>query len=276
MLQLNQKNVNQSKSCFTIQKNMRFQKTNLLICTCLLLSFCSVYAQKKKSIVPTAIDFRSDIQIDGDLSEWGDSLRNYYEKQDLQYEIANDEKQIYVAMRVKDGSWQTQALHQGFSFLVNKEGKKKEGASIIFPIPDRESLRSLASKDKDEKPADIREGILKAVRAIFIVGMADVVDGPISLENNYGIKAAVKIDSSDAVCYEAVIPFERIGLEQERDKEVAFNIKINGIVMRTVGGGQPMGRYGYGGYGYYGTQPSRKETQQEPGTWIILPLAKPK
>lgn len=271
--------MSQSKNCFAIRKRMRFQKVNYLICVCMLLGYTAVYGQKK-SVTPSQLDFKANIQIDGDLAEWGDSLRYYYDKQSLQYEIANDDKQIYVAMRVKEGNWQMQALHQGFNLLVNKDGKKKDGASITFPVPDRESLRSLASGDKDEKPADMREGILNAVRAIFVGGMVDVVDGPVSLENSYGFKAAVKIDSLDAVCYEAVIPFQHVGLASSSNKEVAFNVKINGVIMRSVGGGRPMGRYGYGGYGdpygYYGSQPTRKEAQKEPGTWIILPLAKPK
>lgn len=255
---------------------MRFHKVSRLIFISLLLSTYVAYGQKRKSIAPARIDFKSNIHVDGDLSEWGDSLRYYYDKQELQYEIANDERQLYIGMRVRNGSWQMQALHQGFSFLVNKEGKKKEGASILFPVPDRESLRSLTTGDEDEKPADMRKGILNAVRALFIYGMADIVDGPISLKNNYGIKAAVKIDSADALCYEAVIPFERLGLILDKSGEVALNIKINGVIMQNVENARPVGRSGYGGYGYNGAQPSRKAARQEPGEWIVLPLAKPK
>lgn len=255
-------------------KKMGFHK---LVCFCLLLNGFVVSGQQRKSVAPTMIDFKSGIQIDGSLSDWGDSLRYYYDKQDLQFEIANDERQVYVAMRVKDASWQMQALHQGFNLAINRDGKKKDGASITFPVPDRESLRALASMDADERPTDIRQGVLNAVRAVFVRRMVDVLDGPISLENNYGIKAAVSVDSLDAVCYEAVVPFDRLGLEPSSNKEVAFNVKINGIIMRTVGGGQPVGRYGYGGYGYpygnYNGRPTRKEAQQEPGVWFVLPLA---
>ncbi|GAA4803533.1 hypothetical protein GCM10023231_35690 [Olivibacter ginsenosidimutans] len=251
----------------------------------LIFSALTAHAQhidKRKSVEPTKIDFKSTIQIDGKLSDWGDSLPYYFDKQELKYALANDEGHIYVAMQVPDGAWQMQALHQGFSFTVNTDGKKKEGASVYFPLPDRESLRALATKDKEEKPADIRKSILGAVRGIYVKGLTDVVDGFISLENNYGIRAIAAIDSNNTLCYEAVIPFERLGIYTIEAKDMAFNIKINGIVMRTVGGGRAMNRYGYGGYGYgypygaYGMQPTRKEAQQEPGVWLVLPLAKPK
>lgn len=277
MLQLNPIKVMKSKE-------PRLEKMKMLIRIVLLNLFtlcCNgVWGQKIKSIAPTQLDYRAALQIDGDLSDWGDSLRFIYDKQLLQYEIANDDHNLYVAMRVVDGAQQMQALHQGFNFTINKDGKKKEGAFITFPIPDRESLRSLAARDDEDKPDDMRIGILSTVRAIYVSGLDDVVDGLISLENNYGIKTAVKIDSSDAVCYEAAIPFERLGIDAAKEDKLAFNIKINGIIMRTVGGGMPMNRYNrYGGYGYgypysSGAQPSRKEAQREPGVWVILPLAR--
>jgi len=277
MLQLNQVVIGLSKD-FNDVKQMTPYCKHIVFFVSVMLSFLVGSAQKRKSISPDVMSFKTNIQIDGNLSEWGDSLRYFFDKQDLQYEIAQDNGHIYIAMRVKDGSWQMQALHQGFNFVINAEGKKKDGATIVFPVPDRESLRALARKDEEEKNADIRRGVLGTVRGIYVKGMTDVVDGLISLENNYGIKTAVTIDSSDAVCYEAVIPFERISPSLFTSQTLAFNIKINGIIMKTVGGGRSMNRYGYGGfgnpYGYYGSQPTRREAHQEPGVWFLLPLIK--
>lgn len=245
----------------------------------LIIPLFSVNAQKLNSIEQRVINYQPQIKVDGDLADWGDSLRYRYEKQLLQYEIANDDENVYIAMRVMDSSSQMQALHQGFNLIINKEGKKKEGMEITFPIPDRESLRALATKDSEEKPSDVRKAVLDAARAIYVRGLVDVVDGGISLENSYEIKTAVKIDTN-AVSYEAAIPFERLGISTEDHLELAFNVKINGVIMRTVGGGPiPMGRYrGYGyrdPYGYYGNQPTRKEARKESGQWLLLKLAKP-
>ena len=280
MLQLNPNVVAQSKGCFYL-KSMRSLLQFVFVFGLGVGPFLTLHAQKRKSVEQTIISFKSEMTIDGNLDEWGDSLHYFFEKQNLQYEIANDEHHVYIAMQVRDGAWQMQALNQGFNFTINIDGKRKDGATITFPLPDRESLKALAAKDKDERPADIRQGILGAVRGIYVKGMVDVVDGLISLNNHYGIKAAVAIDSTDAVCYEAAIPLERLGLQSADEKEMAFNIKINGIVIRTVGGGRSLNRYGYGSYGYgypygyYGDEPMRKEARQEPGMWIILKLASP-
>lgn len=245
----------------------------------LIVSFCCAHAQKLKSVEQIETIYRPQIKIDGDLEDWGDSLIYRYEKQLLQYEIANDDKNIYLAMRVMDKGWQMQALHQGFNLTINKEGKKKDGMEIAFPIPDRESLRALAAKDREEKQDDIRKAVLGVANAIYVKGLVDVVDGPVSLENSYGIKAAVKIDTN-AVSYEAAIPFERLGINSNEHLELAFNVKINGVVMRTVGG-NPLARGNYRDYGYrdpyryYGNQPTRKEAQKESGQWLLLKLAKP-
>lgn len=275
MLQLNQLVIAMSKDSNHI-KQMKPYFTHVIVFIALMLCFLVGYAQKKKTLAQEHMQYKTNIQVNGDLADWGDSLHYFYDRQELQYEVAQDDTHIYIAMRVKDGSWQMQALHQGFSLTINPDAKKKDGPTLVFPVPDRESLRALANKDKDEKPSDIRMGILSAVRGIYVKGMTDVVDGLISLENSYGIKTAVRIDSVDAVCYEAAIPFERISSSLSKKQTLAFNIKINGLIMRTVGGGRPMNRYGYGGMGYpygaYGMQPTRKEAHQEPGVWLILPL----
>lgn len=273
MLQLNQTIVAMSKDSNYI-KEMKPYVKYITFFLSLILSASVGFAQKRKSLSQERMYYNAGIQINGDLSDWGDSLHYFYNKQGLQYEVAQDDTHIYIAMRVKDDSWQMQALYQGFSFLINCEGKKKEGPTLVFPVPDRESLRALASKDKDEQVSDVRMGILGAVRGIYVKEMVDVVDGLISLENNYGIKTAVRIDSADALCYEAAIPFERISSSLSMKQVLAFNIKINGMIMRTVGGGRPMNRYGYGGMGYggYGMQPTRKEAHKEPGVWLTFPL----
>ncbi|WP_028295907.1 hypothetical protein [Olivibacter sitiensis] len=255
-----------------------------------LLNAGNAFAQKKKKEKPLpdreaeSLLYLMPVSIDGNLEEWGDSLRFSYEKQHLQFDLANDGTNLYIAMKTSDPDAQMQALRQGFNFTVNVDGKKKDGPTITFPIPDREALRSLMALPDDEKPEDIRAGILSTVKAIYISGFKDIVDGAISLQNNFGIHAKAAVDSaSDALCFEAQIPLDRLYMADEK-APLAMNIKINGIIVRMVSDNSNMSPYGnsmrrrmYGGYGYpyYGNMgqgPMRREARQEPGKWIVLPL----
>lgn len=240
------------------------------------------YGQKAKNRLPEKLQHKKELTVDGKLTDWGDSLRYFYAKQGLQFDLAHDNQYIYIGMRIQDPAAQMQALREGFAFAINIDGKKKAGAVVNFPIPDKEAFRTLMSAEKENPSEDLRQKIMSTVRAIYISGMDDVPDGPISLNNQYGIRAAAAVDKADALCYEAVIPFKRLGLNNLPQNDVAVNMKINGIIFRSVGSSVPMGRrynpYGYGAFNNpygYGSQPIRREPQPEPGLWTVLSLEAP-
>lgn len=253
---------------------------SLKACTLLIFMVAltgSVLAQRNKGSVQQTLDWASGIRVDGVLDDWGDTLLYEHAAQKLQYQIKNDNEHIYVAMRIVDMERQLQVLGQGCSFMINTAGKKREGPAVIYPVADRLAFRAIMSADNDNRPEDMREGALKAIRAIYIMRFEDVLDGQISLDNNYGIYASAAIDSSDALCFEAVIPFDRLGILADDAHELAFNVKINGVIIPTSGGaGNYMRRgypYGYGSpYGYGQNMPARP--REEPGVWVVAPLAK--
>ncbi|SEL96729.1 hypothetical protein SAMN05216436_10122 [bacterium A37T11] len=265
-----------SKQCKHINKNV----LNIFSVALLLLLFfpneLSAQSKKKEKEKPE-LEWLTKVTIDGKLDEWKDSLSYLYDSQKLRYSVANNGFAVFVAMRVSGMDKQIQALSQGFSFMVNTDGKKKPGPRVVFPIPDRESLRAIMSADNENRPKDMREGALKAIRSFYVVGFNDIVDGQISLENQYGIRAAVAIDSTDALCFEAVIPLQRLDISSNSGKELAFNVKINGVIMPSRNNLNPYGRgmypYGYGyGYPYGYGQSERSGPKEEPGIWFTAKL----
>ncbi len=248
----------------------------ILILVFAMAGFAS--AQRNKGNVQRSLDWATGIVVDGKLDDWGDTLLYDHAAQHLQYHIKNDEAYLYVAMRITDTDRQMQALAQGCSFMVNTNGKKREGPAVIYPIADRLAFRTIMSADNDNRPEDMRQGALEAIRSIYVMRFEDILDGQISLDNNYGIKANATIDSTDALCFEAAVPFDRLGIRAEEVKNLAFNVRINGIIMPTSSGmGNTMRRgypYGYGyPYGGYG-QPMPARPREEPGVWVVAPLAK--
>lgn len=249
---------------------------------CMLAFSASLHAQRNAGKEP-ALTWADAVVVDGNLEDWGDSLTNEYASQDLQFQIKNDATHLYVAMRVLDRDRQMQVLSQGFSFMVNTSGRKRPGPTVVYPIADRLSYRSIMSAENDDRPEDMREGGLQAIRAIYVMRFDDILDGQISLENQYGIQAGAMIDSTDALCFEAKVPLRRLGIRSGFDKELAFNVKINGMIAprggntnarRTNRGSGYYGYpYGYGGYGYGQNTPARP--REEPGKWLVSTLAAP-
>ncbi len=253
----------------------------IVIYTILLLLVANpTLAQRNKDDVQQSLDWATGVVVDGQLGDWGDSLRYVHTTQQFHYHITNDAENVYVAMRVQDKDRQMQIFAQGLAFTVNTKGKKREGPTVYFPVADRLAFRSIMSADNDDRPDDMRKGALAAIRAIHVMRFDDVLDGQISLENTYGIHAAATLDTADRLCVEMVVPLARLGVSIAKDDELAFNIKINGVMVpgsgtsaRTMrrGYGSPYG-YGYGyPYGYGREMPSRP--REEPGVWVKAPLA---
>lgn len=239
-----------------------------------IMGSLSLQAQKNQTLSNT---WNNGVKIDGDLSEWGDSLTYYFSDQDLHYSISNDDQYLYVAIKVKNKDKQTQAAFNGFALTINKDGKKKDGPSFSFPIPDRSALRALSNQEFNV-PTDLRKAALSTIRAFHVRNFPNILDGAISLENNYGIKAAVLIDTADQLCYESAIRLDQLNL-QPNQNSFAINIKINGLIKTqyTSGGARRNHRgspYGYGNYYGYDDRPRTIiNNREEPGTWQFITLA---
>ena len=259
------------------------QMASVISTILMLVVVNTTFGQRNKSNVQQALDWATDIVVDGQLDDWGDSLVYEHATQQFHYHIKNDAENVYVAMRVEDKDRQMQIFAQGLAFMVNAKGKKREGPTVYFPVADRLAFRSIMSADNDDRPDDMRKGALAAIRAIHVMRFDDVLDGQISLENTYGIDAQATLDTADALCVEMVVPLARLGLSIDDTEAFAFNIKINGIMIPGSGTSPGIMRRGYGypygygyGYGYpygYGQQRPSKP-REEPGVWIKAPLAK--
>lgn len=254
----------------------------LIICTILMLTVANpTFAQRNRDNTQQSLDWATGVIVDGQLDDWGDSLQYTHATQQFDYQIKNDAENVYVAMRVRDKDRQMQIFAQGLAFMVNTKGKRRDGPTVYFPVADRLAFRTIMSADNDDRPDDMRKGALEAIRAIHVMRFDDVLDGQISLENTYGIHAQATLDSSDALCVEMVVPLTRLGVSIDTGDELAFNVKINGVMVPGSGSSARTMRRGYGypygyGYGYpygYGREtPSRP--REEPGVWVRATLAK--
>ncbi|MDB5025687.1 MAG: hypothetical protein JWP78_3442 [Mucilaginibacter sp.] len=226
------------------------------ICTTQLAIASLCYAQSKtvsnKLQAPP-----SNITIDGDLKEWGDSLRYYNKDKQLNYSLANDQDNLYMAIRINDRSEQIRVLKAGLTLSVDTRGKKKESFSITFPVGDlsqndpaqpSDNLQgNITQEDRDE----LMKARLTKLREIRISGFKDIEGETITTSNTYGIQTAIDYDKDGYLVYEAAIPLKFFHADDLTKNEWAFNFKINGITRpgQNKGGAEQdgPGRAGGGG-----------------------------
>jgi uncharacterized membrane protein YgcG len=215
-------------------------------------------AQSNKSTVSTLQAPPQNIVIDGDIKKWGDSLRYYNTEKHINYSIANDQDNLYMAIRINDRLEQRKILKAGITFSVDPKGKKKETFSITFPLNVQGAAPVLATakEDEGEVTKQDREELMRerltTLRGIKVVGFKDIEDDMITTSNTYGIKTAINYDDNGDLVCEAAIPLKFFHVDDPSKNEWAFNFKINGITRPAAnhgseGGEEGGGRGGRGG-----------------------------
>ena len=200
----------------------------------------------------------ANIIVDGNVKEWGDSLRYYNKEKKINFAIANTKDTLYMAIRVNDRTEQTRILRAGITFSIDTKGKKKETYSMTFPLnPDGSTPKMDFHKDDNgEVTREDRQELLRqrltTLRGIKVTGFKDIEDDMITTSNTYGFKAAINYDDNDYLVCEAAIPLSFFHADDLYKNEWAFNIKINGITRTTPTqaaelGGKSGGSHGLGG-----------------------------
>jgi uncharacterized membrane protein YgcG len=199
----------------------------------------------------------ANITVDGDIKEWGDSLRYYNAEKQLNYALANDQENLYVAIRINDRSEQIRVLRAGLTLSIDTRGKKKESFSITFPVGDLgpgdlpqqpDDLQGKTDVTQDDRDELMRARLTK-LREIRVAGFKDIEGETITTSNTYGIKTAIDYDKEGNLVYEAAIPLKFFHADDIAKNEWAFDFKINGIVRHNQNANAEQDRQSHGGRG---------------------------
>lgn len=240
---------------------MKISSVLLLMIGC-SVSFFTAEAQSKS--IKNLKKSNQDIVVDGNIKDWGDSLSNYNPDKKIHYALAENQENLYFAIRIENRGQQEQAMRNGITLAFNPEGKKKETYSLTFPSPDRDenSLFIMPKADhaiteqqlKQEDMEERRKADLLKLRDIQVKGFPDVETDHITTANTYGIKTVLQFDDSGALVYEAAIPVKMLHSDLN-SKPWVFDIKINSFTsgntnkdgLKPPGDNGGMGGMGRGG-----------------------------
>lgn len=230
----------------------------------LLFFYCATaFAQVKlKDVQPAAVWVPAGLKVDGNLKEWNDTFQAYNKSTRLYYTLSNDANNIYLAIKSTDATNNAKIAAGGITLTVNTDGKKKDKDAFVLTYPvinraagggqggRRGGGRNALASDSASVAAAHQQFVLSA-KEIKVVGFTSVEDTLISIYNEYGIKAAIGYDAQGSFTYELAVPLKMLGLSSGDTKEIAYNIKLNGlqIAARNDDGGGFVGGGGFGGGG---------------------------
>lgn len=189
----------------------------------------------------------ANVNVDGKLTEWGDSLAMYDSKSKLNYTIANDDSNLYVVAYATDRMLRHKIMAGGITIAVNSEGKKHKTFNMTYPVPDKMALMS--HRNEEEDPEQVQRPSLIESTTIRVSGFKDVESDVITTNNTYGFKASISFDDKHNLVYETAIPLKMLYLKHGKNNDLAINISINGVERPSGGPAQRRGGMEGGGIG---------------------------
>ncbi|WP_443937883.1 hypothetical protein [Pedobacter sp. MW01-1-1] len=244
------------------------RKTYLAVFASILC--CSAFAQKmpaqKGNLAPAGI------RIDGNINEWTSLPFTENKRTNLDYALANDDKNLYLIVKAKESATINKIMMGGISFTVNIDGKKKEKEvpSITYPLIKRagrgggqggsnrsafgggQNRTETTAKQRDSIALALHKTQIETVKEIKVLDFKGIQDTLISIYNEYSIKTVASFDDAGLFTYELAVPLAKLGLKKDDTRELAYQIKLNGLTMGSFGGGNRGGGGGNGGGGNRG------------------------
>lgn len=258
---------------------LKFTKVSISAFCLAALTLSSAKAQKLSDIQEGSV-WAPIVKVDGKLTEWDNNLKANNKSTNLTYTIANDAKNLYLAIQSKDITNNNKIMLGGITLTVNPEGKKndKDGFKITYPVINRQrrpgggggggapggvriqggaggfgQFQTMTQAQRDSLQRAFSKTQLANAKEIKVFGFKDVTDSLISIYNEYSIKALATISETGVFMYEISIPLALLEMSADKPKEFSYNVKINGLQLGAGGfgnfggGGRPSGGGGGGG-----------------------------
>ena len=191
-------------------------------------------------LAPLAHYQTTPVVADGVPGDWTLPLRFANSAYTLQYNITNDDKNIYICALSRDERTIIRMLRAGITVYFDPKGATARDISLHFPLrkqPDP-NIRNRNGEPLTSQPdSGWKEELLQQSDSYGTTGFSGIENGQFSVAGNKGpIQLAIRLTRHDSLLvYEAIVPLENIlgtGLGR-RNPKAKFSV---GIVLNTLSG----------------------------------------
>lgn len=223
----------------------------------LMLNFCfiSVNAQNLPKIQQGSQVAPQNIKIDGQNNEWPKDYKAFNPTNRLSYTIANDQKNLYVVVKMQDVHSAAKALNGAFQFTVlapKASGVKSQILSVAYPhLKNRNDVAAMAGMDAEvikkskldvERRIDslntvANKVIANSFKELEILDEKGVIKKVLSMYNQEGIRVAGRYDKEMYYVVELAIPIALLGQEIQKLKKFDYRIGLIGTLDQRNGKG---------------------------------------
>lgn len=208
--------------------------------TCIALIVCvSANAQKEKNIVCKWRDASSE-SFTPATSDYVVAKKGVF-----LYCLSNDDKNIYVDVKVIESIEENRVLQMGMTLWINTDGKSRRETGIRYPVGAKYSKGQGGGGGSQTNDLTTQITPLTQANTISLVGFKDVKPTKFPSSNTDNIRGTAKYDKDGNLLIAITIPMEKLPVaEKGSDKDVpAMNFAIE-YGSPPSGGGQSGGPSG--------------------------------
>jgi hypothetical protein len=229
-------------------------------------------ASSKKTAEPFN-GLRLSATIDGSDEEWKSATFKPSREPMLFYAVANDNKNIYVCLRIPEGAQQMKALRAGIELALDIKAKRSRKAFMAYPWVERDARNLMKEEEQSteqiqrgrskpiEKPnaKEIGERMLENQKVLMVKGFKEDFNGEQDITFMSGFVVKIGWNANNFMIYEAALPLEALNMPENTEVEkLSVGITVKGLPMPKGSAGpnpMPMGGGAMGGGMGGGMQP---------------------
>lgn len=178
----------------------------------------------------------SAITADGDLSEWNLPLRFGSNTGLVQYNITNDNENIYVSMQTHDEATAIKILRAGVNVYIDPAAGHSKKMDIAFPLPAAAptgNLKNNTGNNARPDRSEMRNALLIQTNTFKTTGFENLEDRIYDVSDKSNLKLAIKFEADNSLCYEAIIPLKFIyknsNFINEKNKNISVAVQVNAM-----------------------------------------------
>lgn len=206
----------------------------------LIIAIASLCANAQKIPNKQEANLRAPagIKVDGKATEWGDGFRAYNSATEVYYTIANDDKNLYLAIRATDALVIRKIIAGGITFSVGAGNVAKQTVAVTYPLFDRKAppninLRNKAAIIASAVTADsfmmaANKELVSHAKKIMLSGFKNTGDTVLSIYNEEGITAAGLFNNHADYTYELALPLKYLNTAVTKGAILNYKISLNG------------------------------------------------
>ncbi|MCH2043467.1 MAG: hypothetical protein MK212_04950 [Saprospiraceae bacterium] len=188
--------------------------------------FILIFGCNNKVVVETNHWANEIPSINGKLNDWH-NLQRSAKQNAFQYEISNDQENLYIGFRVIDPSVQTNIMRRGLTIWFDTLGKKKRHVGIGYPLALSESDAEKIAVQANGDANKMSEVYTEFAQEFDLLGYTDEALRVSNLTSK-DMKVGAGFDKLRSLVCEIKIPLKRIFKTQPSlDKVFSINFKVN-------------------------------------------------